>query len=134
MTTRYVLDTNIITALLRRDPQLVQQAARAAESGADLLLCPVVFYEILRGLLHRDAKKQLQQFLDYAAALLWEDFTRQDWQKAAEVWASLRKQGRPTGDADLLIGVYALQRQAIVVTANEKHFASLGVQIENWLK
>ena len=133
MTTRYVLDTNILTALLRYETKSVEYTARAAAANAEILLCPVVFYEALRGLLHRDAQKQKQHLLDYAAAFIWEDFDRTDWEKAAELWAALRSQGMQVGDADLLIGVYAIQRQAVVITANEKHFLPLGVQTENWL-
>jgi tRNA(fMet)-specific endonuclease VapC len=143
MTTRYVLDTNILTALLRHETQSVEHTTRAAAANAEILLCPVVFYEALRGLLHRDAQKQKQHLLDYAAVFIWEDFDRADWgkaaelwatlRKAAELWATLRKQGMQVSDADLLIGVYAMQRQAIVITANEKHFVPLAVQTENWL-
>ena len=133
MTTRYVLDTNILTALLRYETKSVEYTARAAAANAEILLCPVVFYEALRGLLHRDAQKQKQHLLDYAAAFIWEDFDRTDWEKAAELWATLRSQGMQVGDADLLIGVYAIQRQAIVITANERHFVPLGIQTENWL-
>ena len=133
MTTRYVLDTNILTALLRYETKSVEHTTRAATANAEILLCPVVFYEALRGLLHRDAQKQKQYLLDYAAAFIWEDFDRVDWEKAAELWAALRSQGMQVGDADLLIGVYAIQRQAVVITANERHFVPLGVQTENWL-
>jgi predicted nucleic acid-binding protein len=134
MTSRYVLDTNIVTALLRHQTTLIAHTARAAAANAEILLCPVVFYEALRGLLYRDAQKQRQRLLDYTAAFIWDDINLADWEKAAELWAALRRQGLQVGDADLLIGVYALQRQAIVVTANEKHFIPVGVQTENWLR
>lgn len=133
MAGRYVLDTNMITALLRGEPGVTAAMTEAVGAGAELFLCPVVFYEILRGLLHRDARNQLQLFLRYAALLAWDDFSQDDWQEAARLWAELRSQGLQTGDADLLIGVYALRRLAVVVTANEKDFAPLGVPAENWL-
>ena len=133
MMSRYVLDTNILSALLRYEAKPVEYTARAASANNELLLCPVVFYEALRGLLHRDAQMQRQRLLDYAAALIWDDFNRADWEIAADLWAALRSQGLQVSDADLLIGVYALQRQATVVTANEKHFMPLGVQTVNWL-
>ena len=132
--TPYVLDTNIITALLRYEAGTVDQMTVATETQAEIFLCPVVFYETLRGLLHRDAQKQMQYFWRYAAVLKWDDFTPADWQRAAHLWAELRKQGRPIADADILIGAYAAERGAIVVTANETHFEPLGVQTENWLK
>ncbi len=97
-------------------------------------MCPVVFYEVSRGLLHRDAGRKLGFFQDYTANFVWDDFTRADWQRAAHLWANLRQQGRPIADADLLIGAYATRRQAVVVTANQKHFTPLGIQTENWLK
>jgi predicted nucleic acid-binding protein len=128
-----VLDTNILSALLRHEAKPVENTARAATANDQLLLCPVVFYEALRGLLHRDAQVQRQRLLDYAAALIWDDLNRADWEIAADLWAALRGQGLQVGDADLLIGVYALQRKAIVVTANEKHFIPLAVPTENWL-
>jgi tRNA(fMet)-specific endonuclease VapC len=133
MPARYVLDTNIVTALLRNETKTIEYTARAAAANAEFLLCPVVFYEALRGLLHRNAQKQKQRLLDYAATFIWDNFTRADWENAAELWATLRGQGIQVSDADLLIGVYAQQRQAVVVTANEKHFVPLGVQTENWL-
>lgn len=134
MLPRYVLDTNIITALLRYDAKPVAYATTAVRGKAEILLCPLVFYETLRGLLYRDANRQMELFLRYAAALTWDDFNRADWQRAAHLWGTLRQQGRPISDADLLIGAYAVERQAIVVTANQRHFDPLGVQTENWLE
>ncbi|MBE7474340.1 MAG: PIN domain-containing protein [Anaerolineales bacterium] len=129
---RYVLDTNILTGLLRSEPGLISRVDQAAADQAEFLLCPVVFYEIMRGLLHRDAKKQMQLFLDYTRGFTSDDFNQADWQQAAHLWADLRRQGRQISDADLLIGVYALQRQAVIITDNQKDFESLGLNTENW--
>jgi predicted nucleic acid-binding protein len=92
----------------------------------------VVYYQVYRGLLHQDSKKQLSIFLSYITTYTWSEFDSADWDKAAQLWAELRRRGEQTEDADLLIGVYALQRGAIVVTDNEKDFLRLGVSIENW--
>ena len=129
---RYVLDTNIITAILKKEPTVAGHVGEALSANAEFLLCPVVFYEIYRGLAHTDAKKQLDFFLRYADTCTWDDLTKQDWQAAAKLWANLRLQGQSVQDSDLLIGVYAAQRNAIVVTDNEKHLAALGVTVENW--
>ncbi len=129
--TRYVFDTNIFTAILRQEPEITQRLAQAGEND-QFLLCPLVFYEVQRGLLHRDAKRQLAFFMRYAATFIWDDFNQTDWQQAAQVWAELRRQGRLIEDPDLLIGVYAAERQAVMVTDNEKDFAPLGIATENW--
>ncbi len=132
MATRYVLDTNIFAALLRYESTTVDRAAKAAAAASEFMICPVVFYEVLRGLHHKDAKKQLQLFLSYIRLMTWDDLSRDDWERAAQLWADLRRKGQQVEDADLLIGVYAIERQAVVVTDNEKDFAPLGVAIENW--
>ncbi len=108
------------------------RVAEALTTGAEFLMCPVVYYQVYRGLLHRDSKKQLSFFLSYITTYTWSEFNSGDWDRAAQLWAELRRQGEQTEDADLLIGVYALQRSAIVVTDNEKDFIRLGVAIENW--
>ena len=132
MTPRYVLDTNIFTALLRHEPHTLARVIRATQDEVDLLLCPIVFYEVYRGLRYRDARQQLDFFLNYVTTFIRDEFNSDDWQQAGQLWADLRRQGQQISDADLLIGVYAIQRQAMVVTDNEKHFIPLGVTTENW--
>jgi tRNA(fMet)-specific endonuclease VapC len=128
----YVLDTNIFTAILRKEPKAVEQAEKALATNAEFLLCPVVFYEVYRGLLHRDAKRQLSFYLQFVTGFTWDDLDREDWRAAAQRWADLRRGGYSVDDADLLIGTYAARRNAIVVTDNTKDFIPLGVPVENW--
>ena len=80
----------------------------------------------------RDAGKQLDFFLKYTSSFTWQEFTQDDWQSAAQLWANLRFEGHHAGDADLLIGTYAMRRNATLVTDNEKHFAPLKIKVENW--
>jgi tRNA(fMet)-specific endonuclease VapC len=129
---RYVLDSNIITAILQKEQVIAAQIAVALRSNAEFLICPVVFYEVYRGLLYRDAKKQLPFFLQYVSTCTWEDITQDDWKAAAQRWAEVRGRGYQTRDADLLIAIYADRRGAVVVTDNFKHFDPLGVQLESW--
>lgn len=132
MPNRYVLDTNILSGLLRSEPQLISRIDQAAAAQAEFLLCPLVFYEVLRGLLHRDAKKQMDLFFDYIKGFTREDFNQTDWQVAAQLWAGLRRMGWQISDADLLIAAYAMERQAVIVTDNQKDFEILDVTVENW--
>lgn len=130
---RYVLDTNILTALLRREESAAQRMQQALIADAEFLMCPVVFYELYRGLLHQDAKRQQSFFLQFTATFTWDDLAREDWAEAAQLWARLRRSGRSIGnDADLLIGTFAVRRNAIVVTDNIQDFTPLGVPVENW--
>lgn len=131
---RYVLDTNILTAILKKNPEVTGRVNSALQSNAEFVMCPVVFYEIYRGLLQKDAKKQLGFLLRYISTYTWDDLKRPDWEQAAQLWAELRRKGVTASDADLLIAAYALQRRAIVVTDNTDHFMPLGAPVENWLR
>jgi|GEM_PF-3568788 len=84
---RYILDTNILTAILKRDPVATVRVNLALQANAEFVMCPVVFYEIRRGLLHKDARKQLGFLLRYVSTYTWDDLKRTDWEQAAELWA-----------------------------------------------
>ncbi len=136
MADRYVLDTNIMSAILRKEPGVIHHVSLALLANAEFLLCPVVFYEILRGLERRDAKKQRTYFLRFVETFTWDDFTKLDWQLAAQTHALALAQGESPSDADLLIGTFAARRDAVIITDNEKHFAPfvslLNLPTQNW--
>ncbi len=131
--TRYVLDTNIVSAYLRGNP-LVTAKFRATISPSNLFLgCPMVWHEIQRGLIAKGATVKLRQFEIMFDEFRWQNYDFQDWSTAANLWAKRQALGKPVADADLLIAVFALNRQAMLVTNNVKDFAELGVTVEDWL-
>lgn len=130
----YVLDTNIVSYILKANFEVNRRFALASAAGHRFLGCPVVWFEIRRGLLHRDAKVQITAFEELFVTFHWDDYTRADWQLAAELWAQRRAQGRPIANADLLIAVFARNRAATVVTDNSKDFEGLDLTLENWLQ
>lgn len=130
---RYVLDTNILSAIARKRPALLARIDEALAAGHEFIMCPMAFFEVHRGLLFRDAKGQRDFLLSYSAKFTWSDFNPFDWQAAAALWADLRRNGIQVEDADLLISVYVLQRGAILIT-DDQHFRQLGTDSQNWLR
>jgi predicted nucleic acid-binding protein len=59
--------------------------------SAKIYLCPVVWFEVRRGLLQRDARRQVQIFERFAALLEWRDLDRRFSDELAAAWASLRR-------------------------------------------
>jgi len=131
LTSRYVLDTNILSYLLQGKQPIIDRLAEAANSDAAIFLCPVVRYEIRRGLLDKGATTQLKRFERLAADLIWAEFERPMWDEAANSWAACKRMGRSYQDADLLIAAYARTLRATVVT-NDSHFEDFDVPLENW--
>jgi len=131
---RCVLDTNVISAILRRRPGVLERLLGLTSQGATIFACPVVHYEVLRGLTRRSAVAQLSFYHLIAADMVYDEFTRADWDLAAQLWADATRAGRPVGDADLLIAAYAINRGAVLVTANARHFDHPSLQVANWLE
>ena len=132
--TGYLLDTNIVTAHLKRNP-VVRQRMRAAErAGHPVRLNAVSYYETKRGLLAIRAHKQLAAFerLWRVLGIVMIDHAVLD--KAAELYATLRAREQLIEDADLLIAAIALVHNMTLVTNNTAHFTRVpGLQVEDWL-
>ncbi|MBI5030453.1 MAG: PIN domain-containing protein [Chloroflexi bacterium] len=82
--TTYLIDTNIISAVVRKEESAEKRFRQAIANDDVLLLSMVVLYEVKRGLLKRDAKKQTAAFEHLASQFAWCDTIRSDWEQAAE--------------------------------------------------
>lgn len=131
MASRYVPDTNILSYVLQRRQVTIDRFAAAAKTDAEIFLCPVVYYEIRRGLLDKGVARQITDFDRLTADLIWVEVERPMWEDAANSWATDKRKGRPHQDADLLIAAFARVLQATVVT-NDSDFRGLNVPVENW--
>ncbi len=95
----------------------------------------ITYYEILSGLKHRDAEKQLQSFLAFANQNTILNLTEHSVTTSAEIYAELRKEGEPIDDIDLLIAGIALSHDLMIATNNESHFNRIKkLKIVNWSK
>ena len=136
----YVLDTNIITALLKDNEKVKQKSKKAIEDGKNILINGISYYEVKRGLLAINAPKKLMQFetLCREFGLIFLD-TQDIFEMAADIYVQLQKKGQLvgdeiTGDADILIASIVKCKKFILVSDNTKHFNRIGgLLLENWL-
>jgi tRNA(fMet)-specific endonuclease VapC len=133
MRRKLVLDTNIVSAILRRHEGVRARLKEELRENSIVHLCPVVYFEVLRGLRHKDAHGQERRFHALASNLNRDSLEHGDWVMAAHMWAHARSRGRRSDDdADVLIAAYARTRGATVVTANTKDFEVFDLPLENW--
>lgn len=131
----YCLDTNVISDFLNKNYHSRQRVEEAlANPNNSVAICPIVYYEVVRGLKIAHSKNKLAEFLtlyhnevlvklpfDYAAAEI-----------AAKIYNEIHK-GNQIEDNDIYIAAVAIVNNCTLVTANEKHFVRIaGLQIENW--
>lgn len=131
---RLLLDSNIVTHILRERAPAFSRFTEALKTDAVFLSSDVVDYEIRRYLLLKGASRQLRRYEDLTRHWSPASLDRNDWLLAAELWAELHRGGRSIEDRDLLIAVSALKERATLVTGNIRHFEQLGVPLLDWTK
>ncbi len=132
--TGYTLDTNIVTAHLKRNPLVMQRIRQAEVAGHPVMLNAVSYYETKRGLLFAGAQTQLAVFerLWQAQGIVMFDQAALD--RAAKIYADLRAVGQLIEDADLLMAAIALVNDVVLVTHNTAHLSRVAdLQLEDWL-
>lgn len=130
----FALDTNIISYLLKGDKNIAARIAQETERGNDVIIPPIVYYEIKRGLLAVNATRQMQVFEKLCASTVVGEIDRAVLDVAANTHATLRKAGTPVDDADILIAAYCIRNVYTLVTNNTKHFEVIdGLKHVNWV-
>jgi toxin FitB len=132
--TRYLLDTNIISNVIKPSPSTALLAWLAKRTDNDLFISALTVGEIRRGLLEKPAGKKratLEAWFSgpegpqalFAGRVLPFD------EKAGLIWARLMAdgtaKGRPRSPLDMIIAAIAEANGCVVVTDNEKDFAGM---------
>lgn len=138
----YLLDTNIVSEIIKPEPDL-NVIKKIAEHNSDCAICSPVWQELLFGLYRMPEsinKKYLGKFIKED---VHENFKiKQFTEKAADIQAQLRikleQLGKPTQKEDSMIAAIALANHMVLVTRNTKHFAAIqqvsALTVENWFE
>ena len=128
-----LVDTNILSLFFRGNPQVVAKFQTYLAEYDTINLSIITYYEIVSGLKHRDAQKQLDQFLEFSSQNTIVPLTQEAADDAANIYADLRKTGQPIDDIDLLIAGTAIANGLVVITQNRKHFDRITeLEVEDW--
>lgn len=128
-----LIDTDILSEFLRGTPKVVENAKKYLAFHDAIGFSIITYYEILNGLLYKDAKKQLNKFTAFADLNKILPLTISATRKAAEIFAGLRKEGQLIGHTDCLIAGIALTNELQLVTNNTNHFKRIkGLKLVNW--
>jgi tRNA(fMet)-specific endonuclease VapC len=131
--TRYVLDTNIISDLIRNPHGKV--AKRIAKAGEENICTSIIVAAELRyGCAKSGSRRLLQAVEDLLSEI---DVLPLDVPADSEyggIRSDLEAAGRPIGGNDLWIAAQACAIGATVVTANVAEFKRVrSLKVENWL-
>jgi tRNA(fMet)-specific endonuclease VapC len=131
--TRYMLDTNIISDLIR-NPQgrAARQIARVGEQNVCTSI--IVAAELRYGCAKGGSKRLTKAVEDLLNEIDVLPFDAPADSEYAGIRSDLETGGKPIGGNDLLIAAHARASGATVVTNNSGEFKRVGgLKVENWL-
>ncbi|HRF04818.1 type II toxin-antitoxin system VapC family toxin [Accumulibacter sp.] len=129
--TRYMLDTNTVSHLIREHPAVVRRVL--AVPMAAVCISSITKAELLFGLARRPEAERLHtavgEFLRRVDVLPWDSEVAERY---GATRAAMERQGKTLGPLDLLIASHARCAEAVLVT-NDRAFAQVdGLRVEDW--
>jgi tRNA(fMet)-specific endonuclease VapC len=135
VTDEVLLDTDILSSVMRRDPRSFPHAEAYLRRHRAFTFSIITRYEILRGLKAKSAQVQLVAFERLCASSRVLPVSEQVVAAASDLYASLYRSGEIIGDADILIAATALTHNLPLATNNLQHFNRVpGLQLQSWLR
>ncbi|MFZ5830326.1 MAG: type II toxin-antitoxin system VapC family toxin [Planctomycetota bacterium] len=134
MQPKTLLDTDILSGLMRKIPVAVDRARAYLAAHGRLTISSMTRFEVLRGLKAKRAAAQLAAFDLFCSNNEVLPITDAVIVRAAEIYADLHSCGQLIPDADLLIGATAIENGLLLATNNVADFGRIaGLQTDNWL-
>ena len=123
----YLLDTNIVSEVLRRRPDPKVIARLSQVEPEEIHASVITLFELRFGSMLRDDAAKFWQKIETEILPLvrWLDVDRSVASKAGDIAAKLQKLGTPIGVNDCLIGGTALVHSLVLVSRNVRHFEKI---------
>lgn len=130
-----MLDTDVLSEFLRGNQHVTTKADEYLHEHGVISFSIITYYEVLNGLLYKDAKKQLEKFERFAEMSRIVPMTLRTVQISAKIQADLRKKGTVIGHTDTLIAGIAIANNLQLITNNTAHFSRIKkLKIDNWVE
>lgn len=133
-----VLDTNVLSALMRHVPEPQVVAWLDRQPAESVWITSITVFEARMGLALLPAGRRRQTLESAFARLLMDDlenrilpFDDAAAMEAAALAATRQRAGRPVDFRDTQIAGIVLARRASLATRNVRHFADLAVRVLN---
>ena len=130
MAARALVDSSFYIDRLRGGEDPLEELAAFADDW-DVLTCGVVRTEVLRGLKHKHAHRQMREAMN---CMLYVPTTNVVWERVEELAWELDRAGKFMQVTDLIIAACALTADAIVLTLDSDFQRVPGLQVASNLR
>lgn len=130
-----ILDTDVLSEFFRGNSKVIKKVDEHLQEFGFISLSIITSYEVLNGLLYKDAKKQISRFEEFVTLNKVVPLTIRTVKISAKIQAELRKNGSEIGHTDTLIAGVAIANGLQLITNNTIHFKRVkGLDSANWAK
>lgn len=131
-----LLDTDTLSEVLKGRNSTIQLWADAyLDQYGELQFSIITRFEVLRGLMAKDAVRQISEFYQRCDESFIFPLTDDVVDRASSIYGFLRKRGRLIDDCDILIAATAQVHGLPLVTGNLDDFGRIpGIHLETWHK
>lgn len=130
-----LIDTNILSFFFWNHSLVVERFQAYLKEHEKINISIITYYEVVSGLKHRDAQKQLISFEEFVSYNTVVPLTTNSTKISADIYANLRNKGTPIDDIDILIAGIAIANDLIIVTNNVRDFGKIeNLEIQDWSK
>ena len=130
-----ILDTDVLSEFFRGNSKVIKKVDEHLQEFGFISLSIITSYEVLNGLLYKDAKKQISRFEEFVTLNKVVPLTIRTVKISAKSQAELRKNGSEIGHTDTLIAGVAIANGLQQITNNTIHFKRVkGLDSANWAK
>ncbi|GHV79579.1 ribonuclease VapC [Spirochaetia bacterium] len=131
--TTFALDTNIVSYLLKNDKKVTNKQKTELKAGNTVVIPPIVYYEIRRGLISSSATTKSASFSKLFKTCGIKKIDLDTLETAANLYAKLKAIGLLIEDSDLLIAAHCIRHGFTLVTNNTDHFKNIdNLNLADW--
>lgn len=127
---KYLLDTNAVIAILKKDPKFINNLKKYRPS--DFVLSSIVLFELMYGVeksIKKEENRRKVEILPFDIL----PFGQKEAICAGKIRAELEASGKPIGVYDTLIATHTIANNLTLITHNTREFSRITqLKYEDW--
>lgn len=129
----YCLDTNIVIDFLKKDDPRLKEKIGEASVNSMLCITVITACELYQGA-YLSPRVEIELLLidSFIDSVHLVGFNKEACKQFGREYAQLRRLGKMSEEADIMIASIAKVHGLVIVTRNKKHFEHSDVKVEVW--
>jgi len=115
----------MISFYIKQKHNIVQKVNEVILAGDTVVISPIAYYEVKRGLQAIKAEKRLKEFMALCNVFGVGQLDNSILDIASDIFCELKDKKQTVEDADILTAAFCMKHGLTLVTHNTKHFVNI---------